>query len=91
MYDKIEDTDTDVIYKMIQALFKYDYYSTKCLVNELLQKRREEHEINNLKKIQELLFYQKNGELEKFLIDIIDEEESKERDLRKLKNKKRRM
>lgn len=50
MYDKIEDTDTDVIYKMIQALFKYDYYSTKCLVNELLQKRREEHEINNLKK-----------------------------------------
>lgn len=88
---KIEDINTDVMYKMVQALFRYDYYSTKCLVNELLQKRVEEHEINNLKHIQNLLFCQKNKELEAFLIEIIEEEESKKRGLGRFKKQKRRI
>ena len=65
--EKIEDIDTITMYKMIQALSSYDYYSTKCLVNELLQKRSEECEIKNLKQIQELLFHQKNMELKELL------------------------
>ncbi len=73
--EKIEDIDTLMMYKMVQALIKYDYYSTKCIVNELLQKRVEAQEIKNLKQIQDLLFYQKNKELEDFLIKIISKEE----------------
>ena len=74
--EKIEDINTVTMYKMIQALCNYDYYSTKCLVNEFLQKRTKEHEIKNLKKIQELLFYQKKQELEELLLKIIHNEES---------------
>lgn len=80
MYDemeKVEDIDTIVMYKMIQELFQYDYYSTKCLVNEFLRKRVEEQERKNLEKIQDLLYYQKNSELEEFLVGIIDREKSK--------------
>lgn len=77
--EKIEDIDTLMMYKMVQALIRYDYYSTKCLVNELLKKRIEEREINNLKQIQDLLFYQKNKELEDFLIRIIDCEKKKKK------------
>lgn len=75
--EKIEDINTVTMYKMIQALCDYDYYSTKCLVNELIQKRTKEQEIRNLKNIQELLFCQKKQELEELLVRIIHEEESK--------------
>lgn len=75
--DKIEDIDTVTMYKMIQALLGYDYYSTKCLVNELLQKRVKKHEIEDLKQIQDLLFYQKNTELKMFLVEVIRDEERK--------------
>lgn len=74
MYEKmgrIEDIDTVTMYKMLQALFRYDYYSTKCLVNELLQKKTKEHEIKELKQIRELLFYQKNEELKMLLEKLI--------------------
>lgn len=76
---KAEDIDTVTMYKMIQALLEYDYYSTKCLVNELLKKRVKEHEIKNLKQIQNLLFYQKNTELKTFLMEVIHEEEKTKR------------
>ena len=71
--EKIEDIDTITMYKMVQALFRYDYYSTKCFVNELLKKRTKIHEIEKLKQIQELLFYQQNKELEMLLEKLIHE------------------
>lgn len=77
MYDekeKIEDIDTLVMYKMIQALLDYDFYSVKCLVNELLLKRKDKREIENLEIIQNLLFYQKNSEIKLFLSSIIENE-----------------
>ena len=77
--EKIEDIDTVTMYKMIQALFNYDYYSTKCLVNELLQKRKKEDEINHLKQIRELLFCQKNEELKELLEKIIHDEKREKR------------
>jgi len=70
--EKIEKIDMVTMYKMIQALHKYDYYSTKCFVHTLLQKRRDKQEIKNLKKIEELLFYQKDKEVEVLLEKLID-------------------
>lgn len=82
MYEKEEKEedkkiDTITMYKMIQALFEYDYYSTKCLVNEFIMRRTEEYEVENLKKIRSLIFYQKDKELRDFLNTIIKEQEKK--------------
>ena len=37
--EKIEDIDRITMYKMIRALHRYDYFITKCFVNELLKRR----------------------------------------------------
>ena len=82
MYEEmknIEDIDTITIYKMIQALFRYDYFSTKCFVNELLKKRKEKQEIEHLKVIQELLFYQDSIQIEQVLTKLIDEDKKEKR------------
>ncbi len=72
--EKIEDINSLTMYKMIQALFQYDYYAAKCLVNEFLQKRKDKREIENLKQIQELIFYQKDKELNELLKRVINSE-----------------
>lgn len=92
MYEEMKknkNIDTIMMYKMIQALFEYDYYSTKCLVNELINKRTEECEVQNLKKIRSLIFYQKDEELRLFLREIIEEQERIKRKEKKGKRKSR--
>ena len=73
--EKIEDIDAIKMYKMVKELLKYDYYSTKCFVDVLLQKRENEQEKKNLENIQELLFYQKVNEVKKILNKLIDDAE----------------
>lgn len=72
--EKIENIETITIYRMIESLLRYDYYSTKCLVNELIVRRTKTKELWNLKQIQDLIFYQKIEELKQFLIKVIEEE-----------------
>ena len=74
--EKIEDIDRITMYKMVKALYKYDYFSTKCFVNELLKKRKNKQEIKDLNKIKELLFCQDDGGIEEKLNELIDEKES---------------
>lgn len=69
--EKIEDIEAVRMYQMIAALLKYDYFSTKCLVNEFLSRRKDKMEIENLEKLQELLFYQKVKEVEQTINDIV--------------------
>ena len=72
--ERIEDIDRIKMYKMIKVLNDYDYFSTKCFVNELLKRRSNEQEIKNLEYIKELLFYQKQEEVKKKLDELIDKE-----------------
>lgn len=74
---KIEDIDRITMYKMIRALHEYDYFSTKCFVNELLKKRKDKQEIKELNRIKELLFYQKDTEIEIILAELIDKESNR--------------
>lgn len=63
MYEEIGDIDTIKMYKMIGALLRYDYFSAKCLVELLIEKREDKEEVKILKEIKELLFEQKNEEI----------------------------
>lgn len=74
--EKIEDIDRTMMYKMVRALHRYDYFSTKCLVDELLKKRKDTQEIKDLNRIKELLFHQEDEEIEKKLKELIDEKAS---------------
>lgn len=89
MYEKYQNIDTITMYKMIQALFEYDYYSTKCLVNEFIMRRTEEYEVENLKKIRSLIFHQKDKELRDFLKTIIKEQEKKSKSKKWIDSKER--
>lgn len=60
---KVEKIDTITMYKMINSLLKYDYYSTKCLVGVFIEKEINKKEIEILKEIQRLLFEYKNEEV----------------------------
>ena len=70
--EKIEDIDKIMMYKMIRALHRYDYFSTKCFVNELLKSRKDEQEIKELNILKDLLFYQENEKIEKKLEELIE-------------------
>ncbi len=70
--EKIEDIDRIKMYKMIRALHRYDYFSTKCFVNELLKSRKDEQEIKELNILKDLLFYQENEKIEKKLEELIE-------------------
>ena len=59
------------MYKMINALLKYDYYSTKCLVGVFIEKRTDQEEIKILNKIRNLLFEYKQEEVFKILKNMI--------------------
>lgn len=84
--EKIESIDTIIMYKMIQSLWKYDYYSTKCLINEFITKRTKEEELENLKQMQDLIFSESGKELESFLIKIIQEEEKARKKYKSTRN-----
>lgn len=64
---KVEEIDNITLYKMIEALLKYDYFSTKCLVEVFIEKRTDKKEIEELKEIQRLLFENKTEKLEEIL------------------------
>ena len=70
--EKIEDIDRITMYKMIRALHRYDYFSTKCFVNELLKRRKDIQEIKNLNILRDLLFYQEDEKFEKKLEELIE-------------------
>lgn len=63
MYEEIGDVDRVKMYKMIGALLRYDYFSAKCLVELLIEKRKDKEEIEKLKEIKELLYEEKNEEV----------------------------
>lgn len=64
---KVEKIDTITMYKMINSLLKYDYYSAKCLVGVMIEKRTNKEELKVLSEIRNLLFEYKNEEVFKIL------------------------
>ena len=44
MYEEIGDVDRVKMYKMIGALLRYDYFSAKCLVELLIEKRKDKEQ-----------------------------------------------
>jgi len=66
---KVEEIDSNTMYKMIQSLLRYDYYSTKCLVELFIEKRKDAKEKEVLNKIRSLLFEYKIEEVLKILED----------------------
>ncbi len=68
-----EKIDRPTMYKMIDSLLKYDYYSAKCLVGVFLEQRRDEKELEVLNRIKELLAEEKIEEARK----VIEKEISK--------------
>ena len=69
MNEEIRRIDALTMYQMIENLFQYDYFSTKCLVDLFIERRTNENEIEELKKIKHLLFKRENQQV----IDKIQE------------------
>lgn len=77
--NQIEKIDTITIYKMIDSLLRYDYFSTKCLVEVFIEKRCNEEEQKILYKIKNLLFENKIESLKELLKSQIKLEEEKQK------------